>query len=413
LEPIVAGELRTFGIDAREEEGGVAFTGTLEVLARANLWLRTASRIIVRVATFHARSFAELERRARAVPWEEFLTPGMAAQFRVTSRKSRLYHTEGIAQRLAEAVERRLGAGAGRVDLASGASEHEESDEAGALDAQLFVARFVRDSCTLSIDSSGQLLHRRGYRQAVAKAPLRETLAAALLLASGWRGDTPLVDPLCGSGTIPIEGALIARRIAPGLHRDFAFERWPKSDAKLMRRLRGEAESLVLPRALVPIHGSDRDTGAIEAARSNAARARVSGDVDFSVRAISAAEAPMRGGARGGGAGLVVANPPYGVRVGESAPLRNLYAQFGKVLRARFPGWAVCLLAADDRLGAQLGLELVERLRTTNGGIPVRLLVGAVASEGETDVAHREVGDVANGDAGANPDSNPAVDGAV
>src|SRR5205085_1454078 len=117
LEPIVGGELRAFGIDAREEEGGVSFSGTLEVLARANLWLRTASRIIVRVAKFHARSFAELERRARAVPWEEFLSPGTAVQFRVTSRKSRLYHTEGIAQRLAEAVERRIGAGAAHIDV--------------------------------------------------------------------------------------------------------------------------------------------------------------------------------------------------------------------------------------------------------------------------------------------------------
>jgi putative N6-adenine-specific DNA methylase len=180
-----------------------------------------------------------------------------------------------------------------------------------------------------------------------------------------------------------------------------------------MRRLRGEAESLVLPRALVPIYGSDRDSGAIEAARSNAARARVSGDVDFSVRAISASEAPMRNDARSGGPGLVVANPPYGVRVGESAPLRNLYAQFGKVLRARFAGWAVTVLAADDRLGAQLGLELVERLRTTNGGIPVRLLVGAVANAEEGDVAYRKVGDIKHEDAAADSGSNSAVDGTV
>jgi putative N6-adenine-specific DNA methylase len=330
------------------------------------------------------------------VPWEEYLAPGTAVRFRVTSRKSRLYHTEGIAQRLGEAVEHRLGKAAGRIDLTKRA-EHDEAEEADGTDAQLFVVRFVRDSCTLSIDSSGELLHRRGYRQAVAKAPLRETLAAALLLAAGWRGDTPLVDPLCGSGTIPIEAALIARRIAPGLRRAFAFEKWPKHDVKLLRRLRSEAESLVLARALVAIRGSDRDAGAIEAARSNAARANVSGDVDFSVRAISAVEAPRRG-AGGGTTGFVVANPPYGVRVGERAPLRDLYALFGKVLRARFPAWTVALLAPDERLGGQLGLDLVERLHTMNGGIPVRLLVGAVSGDDEAGVA---------------ADSNSMTDGAV
>jgi putative N6-adenine-specific DNA methylase len=178
-----------------------------------------------------------------------------------------------------------------------------------------------------------------------------------------------------------------------------------------MRRLRSEAEALVLPRALVSIQGSDRDAGAIEAARANAARAGVSGDVDFSTRAISAiAIAPTAATQPRVDAGLIVANPPYGVRVGERAPLRDLYAQFGKVLRARFPGWTVAVLAADERLGGQLRLDLAERLRTVNGGIPVRLLVGAVPGDVASSVTATAVrSSTSESDSPSTASSNPAT----
>jgi putative N6-adenine-specific DNA methylase len=367
LEPIVAAELNALGVTSRLEEGGAAFSGTIEAVARANLWLRTASRLIVRVATFRAQAFHELERLARAIAWDRFIRAGAAVRFRVTSRKSRLYHTGAIEQRFTEAIEHRLG----RASAVARPGSDEDAEDASAV-PQLFVIRVVHDVFTVSADSSGLLLHQRGYRQAIGKAPLRETLAAAVLIASGWdaAAGAPLLDPLCGSGTIPIEGALIARRIAPGLRRSFAFLDWPETDAKVWPRVKAEAEGLVLPSAPTVLRGSDRDAGAIEAARANAERAGVSADVELTVRAVSAVQPESDR------AGLVATNPPYGVRVGDVARLRDLYARFGQVLRTRFGGWRVAILSANPRLDAELRLPLKEITRTRNGGIPVRLVAG-------------------------------------
>ena len=371
LEPLVSRELTALGLAPNAEMGGAAFRGPMESVWRANLWLRTASRVLVRVASFRAQAFHELERLARAVPWEQYVTSRSAVRFRVTSKKSRLYHTGGIAQRFGEAIAHRLGGG-----IVVGDSRSDENDEEGADGAagQLFVIRASHDVFTVSVDSSGALLHQRGYRKAIAKAPLRETLAAALLLASDWNGSTPLIDPFCGSGTIPIEAALIARRIAPGSSRSFAFEAWPSFDGSRWNALRAEAAERVLGSAGVRISGSDRDAGAIQAAESNAERAKVSADLDLSVRAVSAIEDCT------GGDGLVATNPPYGVRVGEADRLRDLYAKLGQVLRARCPGWRVALLSANTRLEGELRLPLEERLRTRNGGIPIRLMISTVPS---------------------------------
>jgi putative N6-adenine-specific DNA methylase len=237
--------------------------------------------------------------------------------------------------------------------------------------------RVLRDEVTISADASGELLHRRGYRHAVAKAPLRETLASAMLLGAGWRGDTPLLDPMCGSGTIPIEAALLARRIAPGLAtatrepRAFAFTTWPEHDTGAWERAVDEAREAILPRAPVPVSGSDRDAGAIEAACANAERAGVADDVELETRPVSAMEPAGEGG-------LVICNPPYGMRVGESDALRNLYAAFGRTVRARCPGCTVALLSAEPKLEGQVGIAFTEAFRTSNGGIPVRLVVGRI-----------------------------------
>ena len=368
LEAVVARELKSLGITPRLETGGVSFRATIETVARANLWLRTASRVIVRVAMFRAQAFHELERLARAVPWERFVEPGAPVRFRVTSRKSRLYHTGAIEQRVAEAIEHRLGT----VSIVDPGTPSMDEEETAASPAQLFVIRVFSDAFTVSADSSGALLHQRGYRQAIAKAPLRETIAAAMLIASDWSGATPLVDPMCGSGTIPIEAALIARRMAPGLGREFAFLAWPETPASMWNQLREDASAGAMTQSPVAIRGSDRDRGAIAAAIANAERAGVSSDIDFSVRAVSAID---------GGSdvpGLVVTNPPYGVRVGEAQKLRDLYARFGQVLRAKYPGWEVSLLSANPRLVRELRLGLAERLHTRNGGIAVRLLTARV-----------------------------------
>ncbi|HET8656985.1 MAG TPA: THUMP domain-containing protein [Longimicrobiaceae bacterium] len=368
LEALVAEELRALGAAPAVEVGGVAWEGTAEQLYAANLHLRTASRVLLRLAEFRARSFFELERHARRVPWERVVGAGRPVRIRVTSRKSKLYHEGAVEERLRAAIEHRLGVPVGAPGEAGG-------EEAEGAAEQLFVVRFLHDHCTVSADSSGALLHLRGYRQAVAKAPLRETLAAAMLLGSGWPGTVALLDPMCGSGTIPIEAALLARGIAPGLAspgllpRAFAFQAWPDFDVGLWDRVVERARSLVLPAAPAPIHGSDRDAGAVEAARANAGRAGVLADLTLATRALSAVEPPD-------GPGWLVVNPPYGVRVGESAGLRNLYAALGRLARDRLPGWSLALLSADRRLEGQVGLPFHEVLRTRNGGIPVRLVVG-------------------------------------
>lgn len=359
LEPLVAGELlalRTLHPLEPDppEAGGVTFRTDLAGVATANLHLRVASRVLVRVGSFHAAAFRELERRAERLPWASFVSPGRPVEFRVTSRKSRLYHQDAIAERLSAVVARQAGGAA-----------------TGGEGPQEFVVRLFRDECTVSADASGELLHRRGYRLATARAPLRETLAAAMLLAAGWDGTAPLLDPMCGSGTIPIEAALLARRIPPGLQRRFAVEHWPGFDPEWLRRIAAAARERILPCAPAPILGSDRDAGAIRAAMENAVRAGVDGDVAFRRAAISSIEPPP-------GPGWIVTNPPYGVRVGERTRLRDLFAQFGNVARRRLAGWQVALLSSHMELERQTGLPLVPALATENGGIRVRLVRGVV-----------------------------------
>ena len=364
LEAIVERELRALGMpDARADAGGVAFTGGHEAVYRANLHLRTASRVIARVAEFGARGFPELVRHGKRLPWERFLNAERPVQLRVTCHKSRLYHSDAVRERVAQGIASRLGVATLNESKAGVA------DESG--DAQLVIVRMAHDRCLLSADTSGQLLHRRGYREATAKAPVRETLAAALLLAAEWRTESPLVDPFCGSGTVAVEAALLARRIAPGLRRHFAFMTWPDFDEALWKRLHREAEDAILPVVPAAIHGSDRDAGAIESARANATRAGVERDITFERRALSAIEPPP-------GPGWICTNPPYGVRVSERAELRNLYAQLGNVLRAKCAGWELAMYTADARLERATRLKVRPVLRTVNGGIPVRVVRGTV-----------------------------------
>ena len=356
LESLVAEELRALGelqsvVVGETEPGGVSFRAGRAGLYAANLHLRIASRVLVRIGAFHASAFHELERHAARLPWREFVASGRPVAFRVTSRKSRLYHQDAIAQRLL---------------AAAGGTTTSEGDP-----AQEFIVRLFRDECTVSADASGELLHRRGYRLETAKAPLRETLAAAMLAGAGWDGSAPMVDPMCGSGTIPIEAALLARRVPPGMARRFAFMRWPGFDESAWEQLERQARERMLPRAPVPILGSDRDAGAVAASAANAERAGVAGDIEWRRAAISAMAPPP-------GRGWIITNPPYGVRVGERRELRDLYAQLGNVARRCCPGWEVAFLAAHPELERQTGLEPAVRFTTENGGIRVRLVQGSV-----------------------------------
>ena len=371
LESIAAGELKALGVRGDQEPGGVSFSGDSRLLYLANLHLRTPSRVIVRLGQFHASTFYEFERRAKKIPWQNFLPANSAVDVRVTCRKSRLYHSDAVAERVLSAIS----ATGVSVQVQTGGSIAEDDGEdaiVGESTAQLFVVRIVNDQCEISADSSGELLHRRGYRQEIAKAPLRETLAAAMILASGWQPTAPLIDPLCGSGTIPIEAALIARRIAPGIRRSFQFMRWPNYDSALWKDLLSKAEAEIRQTSHVgsAIRGADRDDGAIAAATRNVERAGVAGDIELATQPLSASLDSLEDIERG--EGWILTNPPYGIRVGEGADLRNLYARLGSVTKKS--GWRVGMLAAEPRLARQAGVPLRSRFETRNGGIPVSFL---------------------------------------
>ena len=358
LEPLCADELSALGARGKTDTGGVAFRGDITALARANLWLRTASRVLVRVAEFRATAFHELERHAKRIDWSRFVTANAHVAFRVTCRKSKLYHSDAVAQRFEEAVRRAVpGVETGRAT----ATEDEDEASPGA-DRQLFVVRFANDVCSVSVDSSGALLHLRGYRQQLAKAPLRETLAAAVLLGAGWTGETALVDPMCGSGTIPIEAALIARRIAPGRDRTFAFLGWPEVDASLWSSLvdggararaartrRVESQATIATPARSPRRARMRRAPASPTtSRSTHSRSpRSPSSAAGSVRRIHRMVCALARGDR----------------------LRNLYAQLGNVARRRARVDA-CAALRGSALERHMRLDFEERFATRNGGIP-------------------------------------------
>lgn len=371
LEEITGAELRALGHQVRVEAGGIGFHADPTQLVAANLELRTATRVIVRIGQFDARAFHDLEIRAKRIPWEAYVTPGMPVRFRVTSHKSKLFHQDAIAERLLASVQHRLGSGAGASTVA--AEDDDLDDPVATDDEQLFVVRLAHDRCSISVDSSGTLLHRRGYRATGGKAPMRETLAAAMLLGIRWDGREPLLDLFCGSGTIPIEAALLARRLAPNLPRalrgDFACLRWPAFGRTAAKPAIERAQERMLPPSLVPIAGSDRDAAAVAGARSNAERAGVT-EVGFQVAPFSSVNPPEP-------PGWVVTNPPYGVRIGEQKRLRALYAQLGKSMRARLSGWKLAMLESQREVRRFTGITMREVASTRNGGIRVRVVVSS------------------------------------
>jgi putative N6-adenine-specific DNA methylase len=337
--------------------GGIEFQGSLHDVYRANLYLRTTSRVLVRLGEFYASAFPELRRKASRLPWENHLTPERPIALRVTSQKSHLYHEGAVAERMAGAIADRLG---------KPPPVQKYREESGTDLPQLIVVRLVDNLCTVSMDSSGALLHRRGYRLATAKAPLRETLASAMVMASRWDTISPFLDPFCGSGTIPIEAALLARRVPTGYGRRFAFMDWPNFESKFWDELLVDAGKAILS-DIPRIIASDRDAGAIQAAQANAERAGVTECIEFSRKAVSAIDPPP-------GPGWVVTNPPYGIRLRKKNDLRNLYAQLGKVLRTRCSGWHVTLLCDRAQLIRSTGLEFEKGISMMNGGLKVRLV---------------------------------------
>jgi putative N6-adenine-specific DNA methylase len=347
LEAVTAAEVRELGAKVPKlGHGGFAVNFTTAELFAANLWLRTASRIIVRIGRFDAKDKGQFLAGFRSLPFEKYLPVGLPSSIRVDVVASELVHT-GVIEQLSREVLGSRGGATVRV-------------------------RIDHDVVTVSVDTSGDHLHRRGWRQGVAKAPLRESLAAALLRVATFGGpEEALVDPMCGSGTIAIEAALKARRMAPGANRSFAFTTWPSFDPAVWERVRAKADDGVFHGSLAPIVGADRDAGAIDMARRNAALAGVAEDIEFRHSPISNLTMPTE-------RGLVACNPPYGMRVTGGADLRDLYDAFGSVLRRQASGWRVALIAPDRSLVTRVVAHSEERATIENGGVPVAITVGTV-----------------------------------
>ncbi len=369
LEPMLAAEYKTLGLvrvklkkdednqvihTVGEDTGGMEFEGPLEHVYLANLHLRTASRVTVRLGEFKAITFAELRKKASKLDWGKYLVPGQKVSIQVTCHKSRLYHSDAVAERILGSIDDHFSASGKKTDQSA--------------EGQIILVRLVNDNCTVSLDSSGELLYKRGYRQAVAKAPLRENLAAGMIMASGWDQVSPLIDPFCGSGTIPIEAAMMAQQIAPGINRSFRFFSWPAYNKATWTEILDQAKKQIQKES-PPLFGYDRDAGAVEMSKANAARAGQKDHVQFISQAVSLLESPAP-------AGWIVTNPPYGIRVSENKDLRDLYARFGSIMKEKFSSWHVSVLCNDDQLIANMGLQKpLKTIRLINGGISVKQVI--------------------------------------
>lgn len=349
LEALCNRELEKLGIRTKTPGVGlVEFRGNARQLYMANVWLRTAGRVMVRLATFRATDFQHLQEHASRIDWERWVPAGFAPKFRITTNASRLYHTKAIAQRLHQ------------VTMAPSLGEPE----------QLFIVRLERNTVTISVDSSGDALHQRPWRTDIGAAPLRPTMASGLLQAVEWNGQRPLIDPFCGSGTIGVEAALAALGLPPGGERSFAFHHWPTfepgswaSVAGTVAAAQEAAEQMELP----AIELSDRDTSAVAAAEANAERAEVANHIQFDRRVVS--HLPGRTGS-----GLVATNPPYGKRMSataERAKLSSLYKRLGDVVRERLPGYDLALVTSEPSLARRADKRVDRVARFRHGGLQV------------------------------------------
>jgi putative N6-adenine-specific DNA methylase len=338
-------------------DGGVTFSGPLEAGMRANLWSRVATRVLLRLGEVESRQFAELRRRLAKLPWEDFVPPGRPLRIDAAVSRCRLYHTGALAETVALAVADRVG------PLPEATGDEDES-------ATRVLLRGREDRFVVSVDSSGELLHRRGWRLETGRAPLRETLAAGLLWLCGHDPARPFVDPMCGAGTIALEACALALGVAPGLARSFAFERWPGFDAARWASLRDQALAAIRPSPPAPLYAFDRDAEAVDITRRNAGRAGFLAHLQVERGELGERPAPAP-------SGLVLLNPPYGRRIGSSGRGRDL----GRVLRTTYPGWtAGVLLPAADRAG--LGLTSRATHALSNGGVRVSLVVTDISLPG-------------------------------
>lgn len=351
VEALVGKELRELGYQTQVENGRVRFEGTMSDVLRTNLWLRIADRVKIVVGEFDARNFDELFEQTKALAWEDLLP--LDANFPVEgkSHHSQLHHVPTVQAMVKKAIVERLSQVYHRRTLLP---------ETGAT-YPLEVA-IAKDHVLLTLDTSGSSLFKRGYRQAKGGAPLKENLAAALVSLAHWFPDNPFVDPVCGSGTIPIEAALIGYNIAPGLNREFAAERWVNLvPAGLSDDLRDAALDAANYDVELDITGYDIDGQMIEIAKANARAAGLSQAITFKQLAVKDWHTDKLNG-------VLVANPPYGERLSDLASVRELYRQMGQLYRA-MPTWSKYILTADLEFETYYGAPATKRRKLYNGAL--------------------------------------------
>ena len=347
LEGPLCAEARAHGFKAKTVAGGVTLKGNWPDVWRANLELRGPSRILARIDTFRVMHLAKLDARARQVPWSTVLRRDIPVRVEASCKASRIYHSGAASERIARAIQEELG-----VVISDSAEV-------------VVKARIENNLCSIAIDTSGEPLHKRGHKEAVAKAPMRETMAALFLRQCGFTGNEPVLDPMCGSGTFVVEAAEIAAGLKPGRSRTFAFERLATFDADAWAKMR-DSKNAHTP--AVCFYGRDRDSGAIRMSRANAERAGVSRYTNFTEASIEDLAAPDCS------PGLVIVNPPYGDRIGTARQLRSLYRSLGHRLLTRFSGWRCGLITNDPELASATGLPFsLSAEPVLHGGLRIML----------------------------------------
>ncbi|WP_303967276.1 class I SAM-dependent RNA methyltransferase [Sporosarcina ureae] len=350
LESIVASEIKDLGYECQTENGKVYFSGDEEAIARANMWLRVGDRVRIIVGEFKAFTFDELFERTKALPWEEFLPVDAAFPVSGKSVKSKLFSVPDCQAIVKKAIVERLNSAYKRTGFLS------ESGPLFKLEVSI-----LKDTVTLTIDSSGQGLHKRGYRLAQGDAPLKETMAAALVKLSKWSPNRPFVDPFCGSGTIAIEAAMIGQNLAPGYNRSFLSEEWPWMQADVWDRIREEVEDVAKYDLELDIRGFDVDHNIVSVAQRNAMEAGFTDLISFEQRDVRDLRLE-------GENGVLIANPPYGERLGEVEEAEDIAEVLGEIM-TQYPSWSVYILSSLENYETMYGKRATKKRKLFNGFI--------------------------------------------
>ena len=350
LEAVLKREIYDLGYEiTKVEDGRVTFEGDEEAICRANIFLRTAERVMIQVGRFKATTFEELFQGIKNLPWEEYIPEdGKFWVKKASSINSKLFSPSDIQSIAKKAMVERMKQ-----------KYHKEwfKEDGASYPVRIFL---LKDEVTVALDTSGDSLHKRGYRTMTSKAPLTETLAASLIMLTPWRKDRILVDPFCGSGTFPIEAAMIAANVAPGMNRDFTAEEWTNLiDRKLWYECVKEAEDMIDTTVKVDIQGYDIDGDVIKAARENAKRAGVEHMIHFQQRAVADLSHPKK-------YGFIITNPPYGERLEDKADLPELYTQIGQAYQ-RLDSWSMFLITSYTDTEKYIGRKADKNRKIYNG----------------------------------------------